>query len=167
MLDEAKKLYANGNYPAAKQLANEAKTGKFGVEVQADELLAQIALTEQGGALSLYESALAAMRSGDNARARILLTEVDAAGASLDESLRSKVESLLLKLSTDDKGKPDAKSGTNAAQDAEALAAQKLNAEVGTKIGEGRRLHETDPDKALALYEQTTRPSRRPVFLRS
>ncbi len=157
LLDEAKKLYTNGNYPAAKQLANEVKNGKFGVEVQADELLAQIALTEQGGALSLYESALAAMRSGDNARARILLTEVDAAGASLDESLRSKVESLLLKLSADDKGKPDAKSGTNAAQDAEALAAQKLNAEVGTKIGEGRRLHETDPDKALALYEQTTR----------
>ena len=112
MLAEAGKLYASGNYQAAKQLANEAKAGKFGVEAQADELLAQIALTEQGGALSLYESALAAMRSGDNARARILLTEVDAAGESLDESLRAKVENLLQKLSADDKGKPDAKSGS-------------------------------------------------------
>ena len=157
MLTEGRTLYASGNYQAAKQLANEAKTGKFGVDVQADELLAQIALTEQGGALSLYESALAAMRSGDNARARILLTEVDAAGESLDEGLRTKVENLLQKLSADEGGKPEAKSGANAAQDAEALAAQKLNAEVGTKIGEGRRLHETDPDKALALYEQTTK----------
>ena len=85
----------------------------------------------------------------------LLLTEVAAAGDSLDENLRAKVESLLQKLSTDDKGKPDAKSSTTAAQDAEALAAQKLNAEVGTKIAEGRRLHETDPDKAIALYEQT------------
>ena len=48
LLAEARKLYASGNYQAAKQLANEAKTGKFGVDVQADELLAQIALTEQG-----------------------------------------------------------------------------------------------------------------------
>ena len=40
-------------------------------------------------------------------------------------------------------------------QDGEALLAQRLNAEVGTKIGEGRRLHETDPDKAIALYEQS------------
>ena len=61
------------------------------------------------------------MRSGDNGRARVLLTEVAAAGDSLDESLRAKVENLLQKLSTDDKGKPDAKSGTSAAQDAEAL----------------------------------------------
>ena len=83
-----------------------------------------------------------------------LLIEVAAAGDSLDESLRTKVENLLQKLS-DDKAKPDAKSRTSLVQDAEALAAQKLNAEVGTKIGEGRRLHETDPDKAIALYEQT------------
>ena len=41
------------------------------------------------------------------------------------------------------------------AEDAETLAAQKLNAEVGTKIAEARRLQETDPDKAIALYEQT------------
>ena len=76
MLAEAKALYTSGNYPAARQMAEEAKAGKLGVESQADELLAQIGLAEQGGALSLYESALAAMRNGDNARARALLTEV-------------------------------------------------------------------------------------------
>ena len=155
LLSEAKELYKNGNYQAAKQLANEAKAGKFGVEAQADELIAQIALAEQGGALSLYEAALAALRTGDNGRARALLTEVAAAGDSLDDSMRAKVENLLQKLSADEKGKTDGKSGTNAAQDAEALAAQKLNAEVGTKIAEGRRLHETDPDKAIAIYEKT------------
>ena len=117
--------------------------------------MAQITLAEQGGALSLYEAALSALRTGDNARARALLTEVAAAGESLDDSLRAKVENLLQKLSSDEKGKLDGKSGTHAAQDAEALAAQRLNAEVGTKIAEGRRLHDTDPDKAIALYERT------------
>ena len=155
MLGEAKELYKNGNYQAVQADGVEAKAGKFGVEAQADELIAQIALAEQGGALSLYEAALAALRSGDNGRARALLTEVAAAGDSLDDSMRAKVENLLQKLSTDEKGKPDGKSGTHAAQDAEALAAQKLNAEVGTKIAEGRRLHETDPDKAIAIYEKT------------
>ena len=98
LLGEAKELYKNGNYQAAKKLAVEAKTGKFGVEAQADELIAQIALAEQGGALSLYEAALAALRSGDNGRARALLTEVAAAGDSLDDSMRAKVENLLQKL---------------------------------------------------------------------
>src|SRR5436190_580471 len=76
LLAEARALYSSGNYPAARQMAEEAKTGKLGLDAQADELLAQIGLAEQGGALSLYESALAAMRGGDNARARALLTEV-------------------------------------------------------------------------------------------
>src|SRR5262249_17359581 len=108
----------------------------------------------------LYESALAAMRSGHNARARALLTEVVAAGASLDESLQTKVQELLQKLPADDKaGDPKGKAvvgeRSECIPDAEALAAQKLNAEVGTKIAEARRLQETDPDKAIAIYEQT------------
>ena len=68
ILAEAKTLYTSGNYPAARQLAEEAKAGRHGVDSQADELLAQIGLAEQGGALSLYESALSAMRNGENAR---------------------------------------------------------------------------------------------------
>jgi type II secretory pathway component GspD/PulD (secretin) len=155
LLAEARELYKSGNYQGARQLANGAKAGKFGVDAQSDELLAQITLTEQGGALSLYESALAAMRSGDKPRAKALLTEVAAAGDSLDEGLRSKVSDLLQKLSSDTKAKPEGKSSTTAAQDAEALAAQRLNAEVGTRIAEARRLQETDPDKAIALYQQT------------
>ena len=154
LLSEAQALFKNGNYPAARDLAKQAKAGKFGVDAQADELIAQISLTEQGGALSLYETALAALRSGDNGRARALLAEVSASGDSLDENLRAKVDNLLAKLS-DDKAKPGAKSRTAAVEDAEALAAQRLNAEVGSKIAEGRRLHEIDPDKAIALYEQT------------
>jgi len=160
MLASAKALYTSGNYPAARQMAEEARTGKFGVDSQADELLAQIGLAEQGGALSLYESALSAMRSGDNVRARALLVEVAAAGASLDESLQAKVQELLKKLSADDrtgfpKGKAVVGDKTSVIPDAEALAAQKLNAEVGTKIAEARRLQETDPDKAIGIYEQT------------
>ena len=160
LLAEAKALYTSGNYPAARQMAEEAKAGKLGVDAQADELLAQIGLAEQGGALSLYESALAAMRSGDNARARALLTEVAAAGGSLDENLQAKVQDLLKKLPADDKasspkGKAVVGEKSSVIPDAEALAAQKLNAEVGTKIAEARRLQETDPDKAIAIYEQT------------
>jgi len=100
LLGEAQALFKNGNYQAAKQLAVEAKDGKFGVDAQADELIAQSKLAEQGGALSLYETALAALRSGENGRARVLLTEVSAAGESLDAGLREKVENLLAKLST-------------------------------------------------------------------
>ena len=160
MLALARALYTSGTYPAARMMAEDAKAGQLGVDGQADELLAQIGLAEQGGALSLYESALAAMRSGENARARALLTEVAAAGASLDENLLTKVQELLKKLSADDKaGSPKGKAvvdeKSSVIPDAEALAAQKLNAEVGTKIAEARRLQETDPDKAIAIYEQT------------
>ncbi len=150
LMAEARDLYKNGNYPAARQTAQKVKAGKFGMEAQADELLAQVALAEQGGALALYESALAALRSGDNGRAKALLTEVAASGDSLDDTMRAKVQDLLHKMS-DDKGKPG-----EAALDGEALAAQRLNAEVGTRIAEGRRLQEIDPDKAISLYEKTT-----------
>ena len=80
---------------AARQMADEAKAGQLGVDAQADELLAQIALAEQGGALSLYESALDALRKGDHGRARALLTEVAASGDALDEGLMQKVQDLL------------------------------------------------------------------------
>ena len=63
-------------------------------------------------------------------RARALLAEVAAAGDSLDESLRAKVDKLLQKLS-DEKGKQDPSRAQRRRQDAEALAAQRLNAEVG------------------------------------
>ncbi len=76
------------------------------------------------------------------------------AGESLDAGLREKVVNLLAKLS-DDKAKPDQKSFHSQRSGRRALAAQKLNAVVGTKIGDGRRLHVTDPDKAIAIYEQS------------
>jgi type II secretory pathway component GspD/PulD (secretin) len=156
LLAEARSLYGNGNYAAARQLAGEAKSSGLGVDVQADDLLAQIALAEQGGALSLYESALDALRKGDHGRARALLTEVSASGAALDDGLMQKVQDLLAKLPTDDAaGNAVAADLPQPVADAEALAAQKLNAEVGTKIAEARRYQETDPDKAIAIYEST------------
>ncbi len=72
MLASARALYTSGNYPAARQMAEQAKAAHLGVDGQADELLAQIGLVEQGGALSLYESAPAAMRSGDDRRGHAL-----------------------------------------------------------------------------------------------
>ena len=57
-------------------------TASYGVEPQADEMLAQIALSEQGGALAVYEAALDALRKNDVDRARALLTEVAASGAT-------------------------------------------------------------------------------------
>jgi type II secretory pathway component GspD/PulD (secretin) len=157
VLSEAAALYKSGNLPAAKVKAEEAKAAKLGVDARADDLLAQIALAEQGGVLSLYESALDAVRKGkkeDIVRAKALLTEVIAAGEGIDDGLRAKAQSLLDKLPKDDAGK--AVVGDKLAPtDSEALAAQKLNAEVGTKIAEARRLQETDPDKAIAMYDQT------------
>ena len=55
LLGEAKALFNNGNYPAASSSPTEAKAGKFGVDAQADELIAQIDSGRAGRALSLYE----------------------------------------------------------------------------------------------------------------
>ncbi|MEO6809983.1 MAG: type II secretory pathway, component PulD, partial [Isosphaeraceae bacterium] len=151
LLEQAKGLLASGNYPAAKQSAVQARDGGFGVEAKANDLLGQIALTEQAGALSLYEAALDAIRKGDAARARALLTELTS--ADLDDSMAQKVQDLLTnKLPRDTSGK--ALVGATET-DAEAVAAQKLNAEVGTKVAEARRLMETDPEKAITLLEST------------
>ena len=155
MLAEAKALYENGNYVAAKQKAEEAKAVKAGVDAQADEMISQIALASQGGALSIYESALEAVRKGDVSRAKALLTEVAAAGEGIDDGLRMKVASLLEKLPRDDSGRATVTDQLAPADDSDTLAAQKLNAEVGTKLAEARRLQETDPDKAIAIYDQT------------
>ncbi len=154
LLAEAKALYAGGNFRAAREVAGQAKATRLGVDAQADELIAQIGLAEQGGALALYEEALMAVRKGDSQRARSLLTEVAAAGDSLDEGLRAKVQGLLEKLSRNTGSKPGTASTVDAAQDAETIAAQKLNAEVGTRIAEARRYHDIDPDKALAMYQK-------------
>ena len=155
MLNEAKALYENGNFVAAKQKAEQAKAATAGVDAQADEMIAQIALASQGGALSMYESALEAVRKGDVSRAKALLTEVAASGDGIDDGLRMKVASLLEKLPRDDSGKATVTDQLAPADDNDTLAAQKLNAEVGTKLAEARRLQETDPDKAIAIYDQT------------
>ncbi|WP_406699819.1 type II secretory pathway, component PulD [Singulisphaera sp. Ch08] len=157
LLSEARALYGQGNYAAARQMAEEAKTGKHGVDPQADDLIAQIALAAQGGALSLYDSALDALRKGEQGRARALLAEVAASGDALDSGLMQKVQDLLAKLPEDDSGKATASDLTHPTHDVEALAAQKLNAEVGTKTAEARRYQETDPDKAIEIYETTLR----------
>ncbi len=68
LLSQAKALFASGNYPAAREKATEAKTGGYGVDAQADEMLAQIALSEQGGALAVYEAALDASARTTSAR---------------------------------------------------------------------------------------------------
>ncbi|HEX8199402.1 MAG TPA: type II secretory pathway, component PulD, partial [Isosphaeraceae bacterium] len=158
LLEQARQLLASGNFPAAKQAANQAKAGGFGLEAQADELLAQIALAEQGGALKLYEAALDALRKNEPARARALLGEVAALGDLLDEGLMQRVQDLLLKLPKDkaDAGAaPPATDALAAQTDAEAVKAQQLNAEVGTKVAEARQLLETDPEKAIALLTTT------------
>ncbi len=153
LLGQAKALFTAGNYPAARDKANEAKAGGFGVDTQAEEMLAQIALSEQGGALAVYEAALDAIRKNDVGRARALLNEVVASNAALDEGMLQKVQDLLLKLPKDDTGK--AVAGNMPTSDAESLKAQQMNAEVGTKVAEARRLMETDPDKAIALLGTT------------
>ena len=149
---------ATTRQPSSSQL--QAKEGKFGVDAQADELIAQAKLAEQGGALSLYETALAALRSGDNGRARVLLTRLPRPVTRSTRACGRRSTACLPSCPTT-RPSPTASRATRNVQDAEALAAQKLNAEVGTKIGEGRRLHETDPDKAIAtLRTDRSRPSR-------
>ncbi len=155
MLMEADALYKSGNYAAAKQAAERAKAADAGLAPHVDELIAQIGLAEQGGVLGIYESSLAAIRKGDVAKARGLLTEI-ASTDGVDDGMRQKAQSLLDKLPKESApGTAVVNDRLAPTEESDTLAAQKLNAEVGTKIAEARRLQETDPDKAMAMYQQT------------
>ncbi|HWE40467.1 MAG TPA: type II secretory pathway, component PulD, partial [Isosphaeraceae bacterium] len=153
LLAEAKALFAQGKYPIAKKMAEDAKAAGTGSDAQADELIAAIALAEQGGALSVYETALGAIRKGETERARALLAEVQASGAGLDEGMRKKVDDLLDRLPKDSKSKGKA-IAADSLNDAQALEAQRINAEVGAKVAESRRWLETDPEKAIAILNE-------------
>ncbi len=153
LLAEAKALFSQGKYPIAKKMAEDAKGAHNGSDPQADELLAVIALAEQGGALSVYETALDAIRKNQTERARALLAEVQASGAALDEGMRKKVDDLLDRLPKDSKSKGKA-IAADSLNDAQALEAQRINAEVGAKVAESRRWLETDPEKAIAILNE-------------
>ena len=151
-LDKAKALMGAGNFAAAREAATAAR--EAGAGPAADEAAAQVALAEQSSGLSLYDAALDALRKGEPARARALLMELSA--GNLDEATAQKVQDLLTRIPADGKDAAGKASvGGLPVDDAEAVAAQKLTAEVGTKVAESRRMMETDPDKALALLEQT------------
>jgi type II secretory pathway component GspD/PulD (secretin)/tetratricopeptide (TPR) repeat protein len=150
MLAQAQALLAAGSFAEAKALAEQARAGGLGVDAQANDLIAQIALAQQGGALKLYEAALDAVRKQEFDRARALLTEIGATETQ-DEALTQKVQDLLARLP----GEQPGQATLGAVTDAEAVLAQKMNVEVGTKVAEARRLLETDPGKAIVLLEQT------------
>ena len=101
LLTEAKALFTSGNYPAARQMADQAKAGNFGVEAQAEELLAQVALAEQGGALSLYESALDGLRKGDTPAPAPCSSRSPRLAPRSTRGLMQKVQDLLKKLPPD------------------------------------------------------------------
>jgi len=151
LLVQARSFMASGNFEAAKATAERAKSGGFGVDGQADELIGQIALSAQNGSVAMYEAALDALRKGDSGRAKALLTEISSV-PGMDDNMSQKVQDLLLKLSSDDKS---AKAEANKPTDMKMVAAQKLNAEVGTKVAEARRFLETDPAKSITLLEET------------
>jgi len=148
-LAEARALLASGNYAAARQAAQQAKDGGAGIE--AENLLAQIVATQQQAAVSLYEAALDGIRKGDIARSRALLMELST--SDLDEATAQKVQDLLMKLPGDDAGK--AQVGVGTVEDAETIKAMQMNAEVGTKVAEARRLMETDPAEAIRVLESS------------
>lgn len=148
-LGQARALLASGNYGAARQAAQQARDAGAGAE--ADELLAQIDQTRQQAGLQLYEAALASLRANQVERSRALLNEL--ASGELDEVMAQKVQDLLAKLPAEGAGHAEVGIGT--VEDAEVVRAQQMNAEVGTRIAESRRLMETDPQKAIDLLQQT------------
>lgn len=145
---QAVALMQAGNFHAARLSAEQARAAGGGLE--AENLLAQIEQTRQQAALSLYEAALDSIRKGEVDRSRALLMELSA--NDLDESMQQRVQDLLSKLPRES---GPANDHLRSLQDAEALKAQQLNAEVGTKVAEARRLLETDPAKAIEILEQT------------
>jgi type II secretory pathway component GspD/PulD (secretin) len=152
-LDQARALFQSGNFPAAVRAANDAKAADPSIAAAADDLIAQINLAQQNGALAIYEAAVAAIRKGDLERARALLNEL--AAQNLDDSMQQKVQDLLLKIPSQAELGQGKQPKLGSIEDAETVAAQKLNAEVGTRVAEARRLLETDPDKAIALLQAT------------
>jgi general secretion pathway protein D len=147
-LDSAKAFMIAGNFAAAKEAARQAKAAGS-LDAPSDEILAQIGLTEQTSTLHVYDAALDAWRKADYARARALLQELTR--EDLDEGTRQKVEDLIARLPQDNAGK----ASVGPVGDAANLNAQRLKVEVGTKLGEARRLMETDPDKAIDLLNKT------------
>ncbi len=151
MIGQARGLMIKGNYAEAREVVAKAKAGGFGVEAQADELAAQITQSEQAGALSLFEAAVAALRKNENERARALLNEISTSEVQLDEGLAQKVQDLLLRLPKAGEGRATA---TDLANTEEAIKVQQLNAEIGIKMAESRRLMDTDPERAIVLLQQ-------------
>lgn len=152
-LEQARALLVSGNHRAAKAAALQAKQAGAGLD--ADNLLAQIAQSQQAAAMSLYEAALDGIRKGEVARSRALLNEL--AADDLDEAMAQRVQDLLTKIPGENSGQaPRAPAGLGSAgDDAEVVKAQQLNAEVGTKVAEARRKLETDPAEAVKILEQT------------
>jgi type II secretory pathway component GspD/PulD (secretin)/tetratricopeptide (TPR) repeat protein len=149
-MDRANALMAGGNFAAAREAVDQAVAAGAGAE--AEDLRAQIDLAQQAAALQLYDAALAAVRSQEFDRARAMLNEIASMPSALDNSISQRVEDLLMKLPQDGSGRVD---NLDAQMDAETINAQRLNAEVGTKVAESRRLMEVEPDKAIALLEET------------
>ena len=116
-----------------------------------------------GRALSLYEAALDAVRKGEHAsgpRPARPRSPPPATRSTRDSGPRSRTCSRSSRATA--AGKPGTASTVDAAQDAETLAAQKLNAEVGTKIAEARRLSGDRPRQGhRASTSRPSRPSRR------
>ncbi len=155
-LEQARSLFAGGNYEAAREAANRALQSYPEIEAQANELLSQIDLAEQTAALKLYDAALDALRQDDYDRSRALLNEAASMGEVLDASTRQRIQDLLLKLpAAGQAAEAEAPQALDVQMDPMAVEAQKMNAEVGTKVAEARRLMETDPDKAIDLLQQT------------
>ncbi len=151
-LGQARALFQAGNFQAARELANRARQGGYGVEAQADELLNQVNTKQQAAALALYEEALGAVRNGEFEHARVLLNEIANSGA-LDEGLQQRVQDLVLKIGSGQQNGRKAQVDVQA--DADVVAAQRLNAEVAVKLGEVRRQMEIDPDKGMAILQET------------
>ncbi len=151
-LDQARALLVSGNHRAATQAAMQAKEAGAGLD--ADNLLAQIAQSQQAAAMSLYEAALDGIRKGEIARSRALLTEL--AADDLDEAMSQRVQDLLAKIPGEASGKTAILGGLGTSgDDAEVVKAQQLNAEVGTKVAEARRKLDTNPAEAIQILEQT------------
>ncbi|QDV34128.1 type II secretory pathway, component PulD [Tautonia plasticadhaerens] len=150
-LDNANSMLAGGNFAAAREAADRAVAAGAGAE--AEDLKAQIDLAEQAASLQLYDAAMAAVREQEFERARALFNEVASMPSALDAEMAQRVQDMLMRLPQGADAAPAG--GLEAQLDAATIEAQRLNAEVGTKVAESRRLMEVEPDQAITLLEET------------
>jgi len=170
-LEMARELFEKGNYPRAREKAMEVYSTNSRLQQPAEELLARIGVAEQGMAVQLFETGVAAARKKEYARALAFFQQVQASGVDLppatEQQLRSYLRDLpakvtqsggqnsagsLSNLQTPDQDSSAGQSVSDLGQ-RERAKFQQLVTETSQKVQSAKLLLSTNPSQAIKDLE--------------